>query len=630
MDDFEQGGGAFHPEVGGRRGRERGERMPTFRRSLLSRIELRFRRVARVGSLGAVERGGAPAPSTRRCVVKARVVPLNARGVKAAQLHLRYIEREGVERDGSPGRLYGSNAEVAREELSDPLPGEKHQFRFIVSPEEGAELDLRQYTSALMAQVEADLGRNLVWAAVNHYDTDNPHAHVVVRGVDRGGRQVRIDPEYIAFGMRGRAEEIATRELGPRDRAALERQAEREVGQERLTRLDRELLRLADETGTIALGAMASLDLPRHRRLLGRLQTLERLRVAQRKKPGWWQLEPKWQATLRALGERGDVIKRIHAALDRRPAWIANIVNAKQDLDAPFEGLVRRKGLHDELGGDVYAVVEDAGGSAHYVRLDPATASQVKEGSLVRVTVERDTWVKPPDRAIAAVAAENAGVYDPSAHERSLGERRSAIRGRMVPTKEVLAVNVRRLERLARYRLAEPLPGGRWRVPPDLVSQLEAREKTHPRRSVRLRELASSLADAVVRRGPSWIDGCTESSTACHGFGAEVRRAMGERVRFLQDIGISAELSERLTALAELERCDVGRGVASSRSYEFVAKPSAMLTGVAEDAAHGYVAVVDDRKRQVAILRAAEVPRELRGKKVDLHPSGKVVGGLTR
>ena len=32
-----------------------------------------------------------------------------------------------------------------------------------------------------MAQVDRDLGRRLDWAAVNHHDTDNPHAHIVMR-----------------------------------------------------------------------------------------------------------------------------------------------------------------------------------------------------------------------------------------------------------------------------------------------------------------------------------------------------------------------------------------------------------------------------------------------------------------
>jgi type IV secretory pathway VirD2 relaxase len=39
-------------------------------------------------------------------VVKAHVVRMTASGAKAASLHLRYIERGGVDKDGSKGVLY--------------------------------------------------------------------------------------------------------------------------------------------------------------------------------------------------------------------------------------------------------------------------------------------------------------------------------------------------------------------------------------------------------------------------------------------------------------------------------------------------------------------------------------------
>jgi type IV secretory pathway VirD2 relaxase len=42
----------------------------------------------------------------------------------------------------------------------------------------------------------------LLWAAVNHHNTDNPHVHIVVRGVDQDGNGLRIDGPYIARGMR--------------------------------------------------------------------------------------------------------------------------------------------------------------------------------------------------------------------------------------------------------------------------------------------------------------------------------------------------------------------------------------------------------------------------------------------
>src|SRR5262245_64473603 len=157
-----------------------------------------------------------PHALSRRCVIKSRYVPMTADGRKLAARHLAYLERDGVERDGSPGRLYGADEKFSAEEFRERIPDEKRQFRFIVSPQDGAQFELTELARHLMGQVERDMGRRLIWAAVNHHNTDNPHVHIVVRGVDRDGDEFRIDRQYLAHGMRWRAQEILTRELGRR------------------------------------------------------------------------------------------------------------------------------------------------------------------------------------------------------------------------------------------------------------------------------------------------------------------------------------------------------------------------------------------------------------------------------
>ena len=245
----------FHPRMGRRRGAAN-EREPTLKVAVV-------RRLARMANGWARSGGGArsahsrarhdirPAsPSSRRCVVKARYVPIRAGGANAARQHLAYIERDGVEQDGSKGRLFDGSGDVERETFAAPIAGEKRQFRFIISPEDGNELDLREYTSRLMQRMEKDLGRGLRWAAVCHYNTDNPHVHVVVRGVDRRGAEVRIDRSYISEGLRIRGQELATLELGPRNEFDVSRQLTKEVAQERLTTIDRRLGQLVSPMGS--------------------------------------------------------------------------------------------------------------------------------------------------------------------------------------------------------------------------------------------------------------------------------------------------------------------------------------------------------------------------------------------
>ena len=173
----------------------------------------------------------APTALSRRAVIKARVVQMKGTALKGAALHLRYIQREGVERDGTKGNLYGPDGPANAEDFERPVAGEKHQFRFILSPEDGEELDMPSYVRRFMAQVEKDVGRRLDWAAVNHHDTDNPHAHIVVRRVDRDGPPGPFRPRYIANGMRARAQELATLDLGPRTQLDLQRARTREVHQ---------------------------------------------------------------------------------------------------------------------------------------------------------------------------------------------------------------------------------------------------------------------------------------------------------------------------------------------------------------------------------------------------------------
>lgn len=167
---------------------------------------------------------------SRRVVVKARVVKLargahgpKIRGVSsgAVDAHLRYLERDGVTRDGEKGRAYSAFDDAADGKVFiERGRDDRHQFRFIVAPEDAVEIDdLRGFTRDLMHQMEQDLGTKLDWIAVDHHNTAHPHSHIIVRGVLDDGRILNIAGDYIAHGIRHRASELA--HPGPRaaDRA---------------------------------------------------------------------------------------------------------------------------------------------------------------------------------------------------------------------------------------------------------------------------------------------------------------------------------------------------------------------------------------------------------------------------
>src|SRR3546814_6349214 len=84
--------------------------------------------------------------------------------------------------------------------------------------------------------MEADLGTRLDWVAVDHWNTDNPHVHLLVRGQTDQGADLVMARDYIGHGLRSRAEELAFAELGPKPEHEVQRTLDREVTAERWTR----------------------------------------------------------------------------------------------------------------------------------------------------------------------------------------------------------------------------------------------------------------------------------------------------------------------------------------------------------------------------------------------------------
>ena len=99
---------------------------------------------------------------SRRVVVKFRIAKLAGNGIKGAGAHIRYIQRDGVTRDGHPGQLYSAEQDrVDGKAFIERADGDRHQFRFILAPEDGAEYDdLKPFVRRLMTQMEEDLAQS--------------------------------------------------------------------------------------------------------------------------------------------------------------------------------------------------------------------------------------------------------------------------------------------------------------------------------------------------------------------------------------------------------------------------------------------------------------------------------------
>lgn len=312
----------------------------------------------------------------RRVVVKARVVRHRGRAFRSAPLsaHLAYLKREGVTRDGERGVMFDATSDRADDRaFTERCQGDRHHFRFIVSPEDAGEMgDLRAFTRDLARQMESDLGTKLDWVAVDHWNTDNPHVHLLVRGVDEASGDLVISRDYISRGLRSRAEDLVSLELGPRPEHEIRNALEREITAERCTRLDLEIRIAADDTGYIDLrpeaGDMSNGET--RRLLIGRLQHLEKMGLAAAAGPGEWMVGLEAERKLRDLGMRGDIIKTMHRAFIERgqDRAIGDYVIDAADAGSPIIGRLIHRGLHDELTGEVYAVIDGTDGRAHHVR----------------------------------------------------------------------------------------------------------------------------------------------------------------------------------------------------------------------------------------------------------------------
>ena len=337
---------------------------------------------------------GRPHAFQRRVIIKARVVRHRGSHFRSAPLarHIAYLERDGVTRDGSDAQMFDAlSDEVDGDAFAARCEDDRHHFRFIVSPEDASEMaDLRAFTRELLEDMASDLDTKPDWVAVDHWNTDNPHIHVLVRGVASDGRDLVIDRSYISEGMRGRAQERVTVELGPRSERDIQQALRREVDAECWTSLDRRLQKQRDDLGVVDLSPEVDATRRSNRAfLIGRAQMLERMGLAERAGPARWTSSADIEPTLRALGERGDIIKTMHKAMSGRgpQGALAPLALHGEDENRRVIGRLVGRGLHNELTGEAYAIVEGVDGRAHYLRFpDLGQTNDAAPGAIVETS----------------------------------------------------------------------------------------------------------------------------------------------------------------------------------------------------------------------------------------------------
>ncbi len=368
---------------------------------------------------------GARLAHMQRVVVKVHVSRHRPGKVHGSVLrHVSYVGRESASLDGKHGVFYDATQEGlnARQIVKD-WEQDRHHFRLIVSAENADDLpELKQYIRRVMAGVQRDLETPLQWLAVDHYNTDNPHTHVLLRGRKQDQTDLVMPRKYVSYGLRFQAEKVATEMLGPRSADDIRREHDNQIKAERFTALDRMIERSievgeAGQTGRIDLhpDKRIGFAVDDRKRVLGRLQFLQTMDLAKKGRGTWWILDPEFGSKLRDLGQRNDLIKTLYASLGTQAGFVERM-NAREISAQPIVGELVSKGSVDEISDRKFVVVRDSAGKLYYGQVPgDENFRRAQSGAVVELGAQAQRQ-RTVFREIAAVAQGHNGVYTAADH----------------------------------------------------------------------------------------------------------------------------------------------------------------------------------------------------------------------
>jgi len=284
----------------------------------------RMHRKARAGRRSRRASRSASRPFHQRCAVRVTYSRNKVKGQWRA--HARYIARESATREKAPGGSgfdgHSESVDVVARLDSWQRAGDERMWKFIVSPEFGDRIDLQRLTRELILRVENNLGESeLEWAAVSHFNTEHPHVHVALRGVNRQGLPVRFRREFIKQEIREIAGNLCTQQLGYRTEMDAEAAERREVNQCRFTSLDRAIGRAAGSAPGLSdppdffqvLVVNRDAGRPHERHVIERLMALQRMGLAESAGPGPWRVRRDYEGILRSMQRMADRQKTLAA-----------------------------------------------------------------------------------------------------------------------------------------------------------------------------------------------------------------------------------------------------------------------------------------------------------------------------
>lgn len=331
-------------------------------------------------------------PHSQRCAVRATYSRNAIKGQWRA--HGQYLARDSATGEAKSTAVgfdaKGESVEVASTLGEWQQAGDERLWKLIISPEFGERVDLKNLARHLVRRMESDLGTSLEWVAVSHYNTEHPHIHIALRGVDGDGKPFKLDRDYIKHGIRGIAADLCTNQLGYRTELDADSAQGGEVRQYRLTSLDRLIRNRAIETGSgekhfeVALERHGSQDgyaIPvREAYIAQRLMTLRDMGLATPITPNSWAVNADFENVLRSMQRVRDRQKTlaVHGAAvsdDRLPVQMLDFRERRS-----VEGRVLVHG--EEEGGRTYLMLEGTDARIHHIHYTPEIEEARSRGAM--------------------------------------------------------------------------------------------------------------------------------------------------------------------------------------------------------------------------------------------------------
>lgn len=252
--------------------------------------------------------GGGFFTRQQNCVLKMRY------GTELAK-HIRFLEEyltqekknEVIEKPKLFSEEEADDASV--ENYKDNM--DSRHFKFIISPE-NPEVDCKALVKTLVKRLEKITGCKFSWLAAVHTNTNHPHAHLLINGIDKNGKKVDcFRGSMLKHTAREMARQICTELKGERTQEEIEASKKKLPEANRYCVLDKEI-----EYYSFISSSGGNPDYPVSIRsqndvMHKRLCHLEKIGLAKRQEneANLFRLEKDWSEKLRSAGRYSSYLK---------------------------------------------------------------------------------------------------------------------------------------------------------------------------------------------------------------------------------------------------------------------------------------------------------------------------------